>query len=358
MEILIVTPAPAGSLRGNRVTAERWATHLGELGHSVAIAERFCGQRCELLIALHARRSAAAVEAFRAAHPARPIVVVLTGTDLYADLPDDPGAARSVELATTLVGLNPLAAERLEPHLRPRVRTVVQSVDLRGVEVTPTKGFQICVVGHLRAVKDPFLIAEAVANLPENSDIHVVHLGMALESELERRAEALNRDQPRYSWRGQVDRDEALSVLASSRIHVLTSKMEGGANALCEAIALGVPTLATRIDGSVGLLGDDYPGFFPVAFTAAASMSPPSRKGMPQHAWPLGTTTSTPQCSNTCPRRRAWRCHPRPEHHPRRSPAADPALRGPTARGRPALAARAGGPRVDGQGLHEPRDRR
>jgi glycosyltransferase involved in cell wall biosynthesis len=44
--------------------------------------------------------------------------------------------------------------------------------------------------------------------------------------------------------------------------------MEGGANALGEAIVAGLPVLASRISGSIGILGDDYPGYFDVGNTA------------------------------------------------------------------------------------------
>jgi glycosyltransferase involved in cell wall biosynthesis len=43
--------------------------------------------------------------------------------------------------------------------------------------------------------------------------------------------------------------------------------MEGGANALGEAIVAGLPVLASRIPGSMGILGDDYPGYFQVGNT-------------------------------------------------------------------------------------------
>jgi glycosyltransferase involved in cell wall biosynthesis len=43
--------------------------------------------------------------------------------------------------------------------------------------------------------------------------------------------------------------------------------MEGGANALGEAIVSGLPVLASKIPGSIGILGDDYPGYFAVGDT-------------------------------------------------------------------------------------------
>ncbi len=269
MRILIVTPAPAGSRTGNQVTAQRWADHLRALNHQVEVDRQYRAQACDLLIALHARHSADSIERFRAAHPELPIVVILTGTDLYSDLPDDPKAARSVELATLLVVLNPLGSRRLLPHLRSRVRVVVQSVALPELDPVAADGFQICVVGHLRPVKDPFLAAEAVRSLPPESAVRLVHVGRALDERMRSLAEKEQRENARYTWRGEIPQREVFQILASSKLHILTSKMEGGANALCEAIAVGVPTLATRVDGSLGILGEGYPGLFPVGDSRA-----------------------------------------------------------------------------------------
>ena len=38
--------------------------------------------------------------------------------------------------------------------------------------------------------------------------------------------------------------------------------MEGGPNAVTEAILVGAPVLASRVEGNVGLLGDGYSGLF------------------------------------------------------------------------------------------------
>jgi glycosyltransferase involved in cell wall biosynthesis len=40
--------------------------------------------------------------------------------------------------------------------------------------------------------------------------------------------------------------------------------MEGGAHVVSEAISIGVPVIASNIPGNIGLLGEDYPGYYPV----------------------------------------------------------------------------------------------
>jgi glycosyltransferase involved in cell wall biosynthesis len=64
-----------------------------------------------------------------------------------------------------------------------------------------------------------------------------------------------------------------MQILARCRLLILTSELEGGANVISEALALSVPVLASRIAGSVGLLGRDYPGYFPFGDTAALARS-------------------------------------------------------------------------------------
>jgi glycosyltransferase involved in cell wall biosynthesis len=43
--------------------------------------------------------------------------------------------------------------------------------------------------------------------------------------------------------------------------------MEGGADVISEAVVAGLPVIASEISGSVGLLGGDYPGYYPVEDT-------------------------------------------------------------------------------------------
>ena len=263
MRLLIVTPAPKGSRKGNRITADRWSRLLRELGHRVAIADVFRDQPCDVLIGLHARKSAASIQRYRAKRPDGRLVVVLTGTDLYHDLPHSRTAQRSIELADRLVVLQAQAVDSLPHGLRAKARVIVQSaVGPTSRPATRKDAFEVCVVGHLRPVKDPFRTAMATRRLPPESQIIVSHLGAALGPEMERKARAEMLRNPRYRWLGDLPHAQALRVLARSRLLVNSSKMEGGANAICEALACGVPVLSSRIAGSIGLLGEDYPGYF------------------------------------------------------------------------------------------------
>jgi len=269
MRLLIVTPTPKGSRQGNRITANRWAQLLRQLGHHVTTAEAFRDQPCDVLIGLHARKSAASIRRYRAKHPDGRLVVVLTGTDLYHDLPQSRAAQCSIELADRLVVLQARAVDALPRGLRAKARVIVQSaVGPTSRPCFPKKDvFEVCVVGHLRPVKDPFRTALAARHLPPESQISVLHLGAALDPKMERRAREEMLRNPRYHWLGDLPHARALRVLARSRVLVNSSTMEGGANAICEALACGVPVLSSRIAGSIGLLEEDYLGYFEVGDT-------------------------------------------------------------------------------------------
>ncbi len=265
MKVAIVTPAAEGSLAGNRVTAERWRRLLEDAGHQVTVEEAWRGEPCDVLMALHARRSFPSIERYRRERPRGPLVVVLTGTDLYGDLGTSPEARRSLELADRLVALQPKAGDELPEALRAKVRVIHQSSEAAPRRAPREDAFQVALLAHLRPVKDPLLAARAAELLPPGSRIEIVHAGGSLDDELaaeaRRRSEA---DGSRYRWLGPLPRPEALELLAGSRLLLVTSRMEGGANVVSEALAAGVPVVSTRIPGSVGMLGEDYPGYFPV----------------------------------------------------------------------------------------------
>lgn len=270
MNIRLITPAPPGSRKGNRVTALRWARMLRELDHRVKIDQTYRGQPCDLLIALHARRSFPSIQRFAREHPSLPLVVALTGTDLYADLRTHSSARRSLEFASRLIVLQPLAINELPKSVRAKARVIHQSAQRPARIGQANKHFfDVCVLGHLRPVKDPFRVAMATRLLPSDSRIRILHIGAALSPAMEARARTEAATNFRYRWLGELPRWKALKELARSRLMVLTSRMEGGANVISEAIAASVPIISSRIPGSIGLLGKEYPGYFPVGNTRA-----------------------------------------------------------------------------------------
>ena len=265
-----MTPAPPRSSSGNRVTALRWARVLRGLGHTVAVQEDYRGEGCDMLVALHARKSAAAVARFRDAHPKSPLVVALTGTDLYADARNGAEVGRSLDLASRVVLLQSQAMAKLPERVRAKARVIVQSAEAApGPHRLRRRAFEVCQLAHLRPVKDPFRVAMAARLLPSESRVTLVHAGAPVEPDLATRATNESASNPRYRWVGDLPRWQALRLLARCRLMVLSSRMEGGANAMSEALAASVPVVCSRVDGAVGLLGDDYPGYFTVGDTQA-----------------------------------------------------------------------------------------
>ncbi len=270
MKIAIVTPAPAGSRAGNRVTAVRWARILRGLGHRVTVTSADAPPRCDVLVALHARRSAPAIRRFRRDHPTGPLVVALTGTDLYRDIKTSRPAQRSLALADRLVLLQDDGASHLPAAVRDKARVIYQSAQPPRRPGAPlTRVFEAVVIGHLRAVKDPFRAALAARRLPDTSRLQVVQIGAALTPAMADRAEREMAANPRYRWLGELSHARTVARLARSRLLVVTSKIEGAANVASEALAARVPIIATEISGLIGLLGADYPGYFPVGDTSA-----------------------------------------------------------------------------------------
>jgi len=261
MRIALVTPAGPGTRNGNRHTALRWGAFLRAAGHAVDLSVQWSPDpRAEAMLALHARRSYPSIKTFSSG---RLLVVALTGTDLYRDIHESAEARESLELAHRLIVLQPMAARELPARLRRKVRVVVQSSATK-LRHRPVKGsFRICVVGHLRAEKDPMRTLAALAHA-RSDNLQVVHLGAALDEDLAAEAQAGMAREPRYRWLGGVPHARALRWLASSHAMVISSRMEGGANVVCEALRIGVPVLASRIPGNLGLLGSAYAGYFPL----------------------------------------------------------------------------------------------
>ena len=260
--LVIVTPALAAANNGNWQTARRWAQMLAA-DYRVRVAAEWQQGDEQLMVALHARRSAASVMRWRSVHPHRPLVLVLTGTDLYRDIAVDSAAQNSLQLADRLVVLNELGLQRLPPGLRAKGVVCLQSTPARQRLDKTGRHLRALMVGHLREEKSPQTYFEAAARLAARGDILLDHVGAGLDEALAAGARALAQQQPRYRWLGALSHAATRRRIQAAHVLVHASRMEGGAHAITEAITSGTPVLASRIDGNVGLLGAAYGGYFP-----------------------------------------------------------------------------------------------
>ena len=272
--IAIVSPAAASDNNGNWQTASRWARSLCK-AYRVQVAGNWPildQPEPDLLIALHARRSAGALAAFCKQYPAKPSILVLTGTDLYRDIDTSPEARASLEHASALVVLQEAGLERLPPSLRAKARVIYQSAPA----LLPAPGgnrrhLDICMIGHLRPEKDPQTFMHA-AQLVTHPRLRLLHIGGALDPALAEAASNTEQATERYRWLGPMTRAVTRQRLKRCAAMVIASHMEGGANVIIEAVTSGVPVLASNIDGNRGMLGSDYAGYFPPGDAAALAL--------------------------------------------------------------------------------------
>ena len=271
MNLLLLTPAPPGSLSGNRATAERWAGLFENLGHQVTLGtnlETRQANEADVLIALHAWRSRDAVSRWRAEQGRKPVIVALTGTDLYRFQYSHPQQTlATMTEADGLIVLHHLAWQVVPEALRSRITVVLQSAatpEPAGRLTTDNDRFDLCVIGHLREEKAPLRAALAARLLPPESRIHILQAGKAHDHAWAKAAGEEMASNPRYQWLGEIPRAQASQLMSQCRAMVISSTMEGGANVVSEACRAGLPVLASDIPGNLGLLGEHYPGVYPV----------------------------------------------------------------------------------------------
>ena len=219
------------------------------------------------MIALHARRSAASIKAWAAVHPGQPLIVVLTGTDLYRDIQSDADARQSLNLATHLVVLQEAGLAEVPASMQGKTHVIYQSARALKPATKSGRRFTAVMVGHLRDEKDPLTFMKA-AQLCKAVKARFVQIGDGLDDALANAARRAAAEQINYRWLGGLPRDQTRQHIKRAHVLVNSSVMEGGAHVILEAVQSGTPVLASRISGNVGMLGADYSGYFDVGNAA------------------------------------------------------------------------------------------
>jgi putative glycosyltransferase (TIGR04348 family) len=258
--IAIITPALAEANNGNWQTAKRWSFFLDK-SYKIELSKTLDTNLVlfDALIGLHARRSAEAIHAF--ADTGKPIAVVLTGTDLYGDTPDHIEVRQSLELAHRIVVLQDDALKLVPQKFKNKTEVIYQSAAIRKPGPFRQRTFDIAFIGHLRAVKDPMTVLNAM-HILDAPQLRLIHVGRL--DEYEKEFETATAQDTRIQSKGPMPHLDTRRILGKCRLMVISSIMEGGANVVIEAITNGIPVLASRMSGNVGMLGKDYPGYFEV----------------------------------------------------------------------------------------------
>ncbi|QWE16245.1 selenoneine biosynthesis selenosugar synthase SenB [Polynucleobacter sp. AP-Nino-20-G2] len=271
LRIEIVTPAPPGTLHGNRITALRWHRFLSHLNYQSIVTEKWSKKPCDVLIALHGLRSHDSIQGFKKAYPNHPVVLIMTGTDIYRDLKNSTKVIKSMEMADAIVVLQPDAIQSLPKKFHHKIQVIYQSVKGITKKSPPKRHFLASIIGHLRSEKDPFCAAQCLPLLPSNSKVQLVQLGKAMSPEFKKQAISIEKNVMRYRWLDQLSHSKTLQWLSRSHVMIISSIMEGGAHVVSEAIAIGIPVIASDIPGNRGLLGDTYPAYYPAEDKVALS---------------------------------------------------------------------------------------
>ena len=262
--VVIVSPALASANNGNWQTAKRYGQFL-KTHFRVRIVSEWDGSKSDdVLVALHARRSFSSIAAWHEMRGGNGLVVVLTGTDLYRDIKQDPQAQQSLEFANRLIVLQQLGIDELPEHLRSKSAVILQSTTPRVTLPKTARCLRVVMVGHLREEKSPRTLFEAVALLSQQRDVFIQHIGAEHDQLLASMAHQTAALYPQYRFTGAQTYPETRLQIQRSHVLVHTSVMEGGAHVLMEAICSGVPVIASCIPGNMGMLGEDYAGLFPV----------------------------------------------------------------------------------------------
>lgn len=263
--VLIISPALASANNGNWQTAWRWSRMLHP-DFQTTIAQDWSGEPFDVMLALHAKRSAPAIarwaHAKNATADAPGLGVVLTGTDLYRDIQTDASAQASLAFANRLVVLQERGPDALPLSLRAKTRVIFQSTTQRATLNKTQRHLRAVMVGHLRDEKSPQTLFAAAQLLKEQPDIFIDHIGEALDTDLGAQALACAAACPQYRWLGGLSHAATRRRIQSAHLLVHASSMEGGAHVLMEALCSGTPVLASRIAGNIGMLGTHYAGYF------------------------------------------------------------------------------------------------
>jgi len=239
--------------------------------------------RCsDVVVALHAGHCHRALEVWRSLGKPIPLIFIVSGTDLFQPILEENvvsdefrSACSDAESIVTLArGLHRYYPEEERDLWRDRTQTILQGANPIAWQLSEASTQLAVVIGNLRSIKDPWLPVEALSVLKQRgtasglAPLEVQHYGSLLDEADQQRVESAQARLPgpdlRWCWKSEVSRGQIENLMSLAPLLIHPSVHEGGANVVGEFLVSGLPILASRAPGNLGLLGEDWPGLFDV----------------------------------------------------------------------------------------------
>jgi glycosyltransferase involved in cell wall biosynthesis len=201
----------------------------------------------------------------------KPVIITLRGSDVARaehSWLDRFILGLAVRTSVTVICVSEAMAERARrqfPHRAADIHACLNGVDEAFFRIvrTPSDGpsLRVLAVGNLIRLKGFDVLIEAVARAHCRDQVRVCIVGDGIEEEALHALAAARGVSACFEFAGRLPVVEMPSRFADADVFVLSSYSEGRPNVVVEALASGLPVIATDLEGVRGMVVDGDTGW-------------------------------------------------------------------------------------------------